>query len=132
MPVSGRRPRSFGGTCKHPRPTRSSRNSDSLFYPRRPAIMETADSRIIWFTLGVSLLATLLILPPGIAIAWLLARKNWPGKSLLETLVMLPLVLPPVATGLILLKLFGRRGPLGAFLEKNLDLEIVFTWRGVL
>ena len=94
--------------------------------------METADSRIIWFTLGVSLLATLLILPPGVAIAWLLARKNWPGKSLLETLVMLPLVLPPVATGLILLKLFGRRGPLGAFLEKNLDLEIVFTWRGVL
>jgi molybdate transport system permease protein len=94
--------------------------------------MDTADSRIIWFTLGASVLATLLILPPGILIAWLLARKQWPGKALLETVVMLPLVLPPVATGLILLKLFGRRGAIGSFLEKRLNLEIVFTSRGVL
>jgi molybdate transport system permease protein len=94
--------------------------------------MDTADSRIIWFTLGVSVLATLLILPPGVLIAWLLARKQWPGKALLETVVMLPLVLPPVATGLILLKLFGRRGAIGSFLEKRLSLEVVFTWRGVL
>ena len=94
--------------------------------------MDTADSRIIWFTLGASVLATLLILPPGILIAWLLARKQWPGKALLETVVMLPLVLPPVATGLILLKLFGRRGAIGSFLEKRLNVEIVFTSRGVL
>src|SRR5437868_14171498 len=94
--------------------------------------MDTAESRIIWFTLGVSVLATLLILPPGVVIAWLLARKQWPGKAVIETLMMLPLVLPPVATGLILLKLFGRRGPLGGFLEKHFDLEIVFTWRAVL
>ena len=65
--------------------------------------METADWRTIWFTLGVSLLATLVILPPGVALAWMLARKNWRGKSLVETAVLLPLVLPPVATGLILL-----------------------------
>lgn len=94
--------------------------------------METADFRIVWFTLSVSLLATVIILPPGVALAWILARKDWRGKALVETFVMLPLVLPPVATGLILLKLFGRRGPIGGFLEKHLNLEIVFTWRGVL
>ncbi len=94
--------------------------------------METVDWSIVWFTLSVSLLATLLILPPGVAVAWWLARKDWPGKSVLETAIMLPLVLPPVATGLILLKLLGRRGWIGGFMEKNLGWEIVFTWRGVL
>jgi molybdate transport system permease protein len=66
------------------------------------------------------------------ALAWLLARKNWFGKSVIETLISLPLVLPPVATGLILLKLFGRRGPLGGFLENSFGVEIVFTWKAVL
>lgn len=94
--------------------------------------METADLRIVWFTLGVALLATAVILPPGVALAWLLARKEWRGKTLVETVVMLPLVLPPVATGLILLKAFGRRGALGGFLERHFNLEVVFTWRGVL
>src|SRR6185369_15058246 len=94
--------------------------------------MTAADWQVVWFTAWVSALSALLILPPGLALAWLLARRDWPGKAIVETLVSLPLVIPPVATGLILLKLFGRRGPLGAFLEKNLDLEIVFTWRGVL
>ena len=83
------------------------------------------------FTLGVALLGTLLILPGGVALGWLLARRRWPGKALVETLVALPLVIPPVATGLILLKLFGRRGPLGIFLERTLGLEIVFTWKAV-
>lgn len=87
--------------------------------------------RITSFTLGVSALGTLLILPPGVALAWLLARRTWPGKSFVETLVALPLVIPPVATGLILLKLFGRRGPLGHFFENTLGIEIVFTWRAV-
>jgi molybdate transport system permease protein len=94
--------------------------------------METAEFRIVWFTLGVSLLATAVILPPGVLLAWLLARREWRGKAFVETMVMLPLVLPPVATGLILLKLFGRRGAMGGFLEKYFNLEIVFTWRGVL
>jgi molybdate transport system permease protein len=94
--------------------------------------METADFHIVFFTLGVSLLATAIILPPGVALSWALARKEWRGKALVETLVMLPLVLPPVATGLLLLKLFGRRGAVGGFLEKHFNLEIVFTWRGVL
>ena len=83
------------------------------------------------FTLGVALLGTLLILPGGVALGWLLARRRWPGKALVETLVALPLVIPPVATGLILLKLFGRRGPLGVFLERTFGVEIVFTWKAV-
>ena len=83
------------------------------------------------FTLGVALLSTVLIVPPGVALAWLLARRNWPGKALVETVVALPLVIPPVATGLILLKLFGRRGPLGHFFENTLGIEIVFTWKAV-
>jgi len=87
---------------------------------------------VVWFTIGVSALATVCILPPGIFLAWLLARKSWPGKAFVETIVALPLVLPPVATGLILLKLLGRRGALGSFLENSVGLEIVFTWKAVL
>lgn len=83
------------------------------------------------FTLGVALLSTLLILPPGVALGWLLARRRWPGKAMVETLVALPLVIPPVATGLILLKLFGRHGLFGRWCENVLGLEIVFTWRAV-
>jgi molybdate transport system permease protein len=86
---------------------------------------------ITWFTLWASALSLLLILPPGLALAWLLARKEWPGKTFVETLVTLPLVVPPVATGLVLLQLFGRRGLLGAWIEGVLGVEIVFTWRAV-
>src|SRR5689334_20517230 len=87
--------------------------------------------QITTFTLGVAALSTLAILPFGVALAWLLARRDWMGKSVVETLVALPLVIPPVATGLLLLKLLGRRGPLGSFLEDTLGIEVVFTWRGV-
>lgn len=86
---------------------------------------------ITFFTLWVAALGTVCIVPPGLALGWLLARRRWPGKSLVETLVALPLVIPPVATGLILLKLFGRRGPLGRFSEGVLGIEIVFTWKAV-
>ena len=65
------------------------------------------------------------------ALAWLLARKEWPGKSLVETIVALPLVMPPVATGLILLNLLGRHGPLGQLAQKLFGTEIVFTWKAV-
>ncbi|WP_404422268.1 molybdate ABC transporter permease subunit [Nibricoccus sp. IMCC34717] len=87
---------------------------------------------ITCFTLAIALLATLLILPPGVALAWVLARKTWPGKSVVETLVAMPLVIPPVATGLLLLKLFGRNGPIGKWLDGALGIEIVFTWKAVL
>ncbi len=87
--------------------------------------------QITLFSLVVALASTLFILPPAILVAWLLARKNWAGKTLLETVVMLPLVLPPVATGLILLKIFGRRSPVGAWLYER-GVEVVFNWKGVL
>lgn len=93
--------------------------------------MTAEEWQIIRFTLGVSVLSTLMILPFGTALAWLLARPKWPGKTLVETLVALPLVMPPVATGLILLKLLGRRGAIGSFVEKTFGIEIVFTWRAV-
>jgi molybdate transport system permease protein len=93
--------------------------------------MEHDNWQIIYFTLGVSILSTVSILPVGVLLAWLLARPRWMGKSLVETIVALPLVLPPVATGLILLELFGRRGAFGGFLEKRLGIDIVFTWRAV-
>jgi molybdate transport system permease protein len=87
--------------------------------------------QITIFSLGVGLASTLLILPFGVALAWLFARKEWPFKSVLETIVLLPLVMPPVSTGLILLKIFGRRGPLGHWLYER-GIEIVFNWKGVL
>ena len=94
--------------------------------------MTPEDWQIVWFTAWVSALSTLVILPFGLALAWALARRDWPGKSIVETLVTLPLVMPPVATGLILLKLFGRRGAFGGFLHDRLDLNVIFTWRAVL
>ena len=87
--------------------------------------------QITLFSISVGLASTLLILPFGIALAWLFARKQWPLKSVVETVVLLPLVMPPVSTGLILLKIFGRRSPLGQWLYER-GIEIVFNWKGVL
>lgn len=78
------------------------------------------------FTTAAALAATALMLIPGVAIAWVLARRSFPGKSLVETVVSLPLVMPPVATGLLLLWLFSRRGPIGGLLAR-IGIEIVFT-----
>ncbi|HXF75138.1 MAG TPA: molybdate ABC transporter permease subunit [Methylomirabilota bacterium] len=86
---------------------------------------------ITLFSLAVGLASTVLILPFGIALAWLFARKDWPLKSVVETIVLLPLVMPPVSTGLILLKIFGRRSPVGGWLYDR-GIEIVFNWKGVL
>ena len=93
--------------------------------------MTPEEWQIVGLTVRTAGLATLLILPPGLLLAWLLARKSWRGKSLVETLVALPLVMPPVATGLILLKAVGRRGPIGSFLHETLGIDVVFTWRAV-
>lgn len=75
--------------------------------------------------------ATALILVPGILLAWALSRPGWRGRSLVETLALLPLVLPPTAVGLALLLLFGRVGPIGRILWERFGVEIAFTWRGV-
>ena len=85
---------------------------------------------VLLFTIEMAALATLAILLPGLGVAWLLARYRWRGKSIVETLVALPLVMPPVATGLILLELFGRRGPIGRWLHA-IGIDVVFTWRAV-
>ncbi|MGV3772594.1 MAG: molybdate ABC transporter permease subunit [Verrucomicrobiales bacterium] len=90
-----------------------------------------AEWQIVWFTFWVAALSVLLLLPLGLLMGWLLARHNWPGKSLVETVVTLPLIMPPVATGLILLELFSGSGPLGRWMQK-IGWEVVFTWRAVL
>ncbi|HZA53373.1 MAG TPA: molybdate ABC transporter permease subunit [Candidatus Udaeobacter sp.] len=87
--------------------------------------------QITLFSVAVGLASTLFILPFGIAVSWLFARKEWPLKSIVETIVLLPLVMPPVSTGLILLKIFGRRSPVGEWLYDH-GVEIVFNWKGVL
>ncbi len=87
--------------------------------------------QVAWFTAWVAAAGTLLILPPGVALGWLLARREWRGKALVETVVALPLVMPPVATGLILLRLLGRRGLVGRWFEAAFGTGIVFTWRAV-
>lgn len=94
--------------------------------------MTAVEWQIVGFTVWVAALSTVTILPFGLALAWVLARGNWPGKSLVETLVTLPLVMPPVAVGLILLEIFGRRGAIGGLLHDRLNLDIIFTWRAVL
>ncbi|MFP6726499.1 MAG: molybdate ABC transporter permease subunit [Alphaproteobacteria bacterium] len=81
-------------------------------------------------SLKVSVWAVACILLPGIAIAWLLARRDFPGKALLDGFVHLPLVLPPVALGYVLLVMFGRNGPLGALLYDWLGVNLIFSWRG--
>jgi molybdate transport system permease protein len=82
------------------------------------------------FTVMMALLATALVLPPAIAVGWVLARRDFRGKTLLETIVSLPLVLPPVASGLMLLWLFGRRSPVGQLLD-TLGIQVIFTWKAV-
>ena len=69
-------------------------------------------------------------LPFGVLVAWVLARRSFPGKILLDGLVHLPLVVPPVVVGFILLVLFGRRGPIGGWLYDTLGITIIFTWQG--
>lgn len=89
------------------------------------------DFQIVLFTLKIATLSTLVILPPGVALGLALARYQGPGKGALETLLSLPLVLPPTAVGLVLLELLARRGVLGSQLAAH-GIEIVFTWKAVL
>jgi len=93
--------------------------------------MSAADWQITGFSLQMALASLLLVVPAGLALAWWLARFHWRGKALVETFVTLPLVLPPVVTGLLLLQLFGRRGPVGSWLHTTFGFEVVFTWRAV-
>ena len=93
-------------------------------------MLSAEDLRIVDFTLRMAALATILVLPPGIAAAWGLARWRGPGRGAVETLLALPLVLPPTAVGLLLLELLARNRPLGAWLDAR-GVEVVFTWKAV-
>jgi molybdate transport system permease protein len=81
-------------------------------------------------SLRIAIVATACALPFGIAMGWLLARKDFWGKTLLDGIVYLPLVLPPVVTGYLLLISFGRRGPIGAFLADYFGVVFSFRWTG--
>lgn len=85
---------------------------------------------IIQLTVLVALAATLVMLPPGVALAWWLARSRSRLTAIVETLVTLPLVLPPVATGYLLLRLLGRRGLLGGVIDR-IGIDVIFTWRAL-
>ena len=84
----------------------------------------------IMLSLRVAGWAVLISLPLGIAVAWLLARHRFPGWALVNGLVHLPLVLPPVVVGFVLLLLLGRQGPLGAWLDDWFGITLAFTWQG--
>jgi molybdate transport system permease protein len=89
-----------------------------------------AETEILWLSLKVAFWAVFASLPVALALAMLLARADFPGKTLLDGLVNLPLVLPPVVVGYLLLVLFGRNGPLGGFLEAHLGIVFAFRWTG--
>lgn len=94
-------------------------------------IAGTEFSAYLWsttaLTLRVALIGTLVIAPLGISLGYVLARRQFRGKSVVQTLVALPMVLPPVAVGLVLLLLLGRTGPIGGLLH-DWGVELVFTW----
>ena len=92
--------------------------------------MSISDWFPIYLTLKVSLTATFLTVLIGLGIAWVLAKKQFWGKTLLDALLMQPLVIPPTVLGYYLLVTFGRGAWLGRFLEQNLGLTLIFTWRG--
>jgi molybdate transport system permease protein len=83
---------------------------------------------VIALTVRVALVSTVLTLPFAVWIGWVLARKKFPAKSLVESLISIPLVAPPVVTGFILLFLFGRNGVIGSFLYKEMGIDIAFNF----
>ncbi len=92
--------------------------------------ISSAEWTAVLLSLKVGMVATLVATPFGIAIAWLLARYDFWGKSALDALIYLPLVLPPVVTGYLLLLTFGRRGLVGGWLADYLGIVFSFRWTG--
>ena len=95
------------------------------------SMLAAGDVEMVLFTIQIALLGTALNLVPGTAAALFLARYRGPGKEAIETVLSLPLVLPPTAVGILLLRALARRGLLGTLLG-DLGIEIVFTWKAVL
>jgi len=92
--------------------------------------LSAGEAQALWLSLKTGLVGTAFSLPIGIAIAWILARTNFRGKLLLDGLVHMPLVLPPVVTGYVLLILFGNNGVLGHWLNEHLGFSFAFNWKG--
>jgi molybdate transport system permease protein len=92
--------------------------------------LSPADWTAVELTIRISIVATLCALPFGLGFGWLLARRQFWGKSVLDGLVHLPLVMPPVVTGYLLLISFGRKGPIGALLYEYLGIVFSFRWTG--
>ena len=92
--------------------------------------LSAAEWTAVMLSLKVSLWCTACLCVPGVAVGWLLARREFPGKALLDSLVHLPLVLPPVVPGYLLLLLLGSRGPLGRWLDASFGIRLAFTWQG--
>jgi molybdate transport system permease protein len=92
--------------------------------------MTPSELDILWLSTQVGICCVVLSLPFAMVLGWLLARFDFPGKSLVDGLCHLPLVLPPVVTGYVLLTVFGRRGPVGSILESTLGIHLAFDWKG--
>jgi molybdate transport system permease protein len=92
--------------------------------------LSPAETEALLLSLKVAFWSAAASLPVGVALAWLLSRYDFPGKSALDAFVHLPLVLPPVVVGYFLLVLLGRRGPLGAFLDEHFGIVFAFRWTG--
>ena len=92
--------------------------------------LSPAETGALLLSLKVAFWSVLASLPVAVALAWVLSRLSFPGKSLFDAVVHLPLVLPPVVVGYFLLLAFGRRGPVGAFLEEYLGITFIFRWTG--
>lgn len=86
-----------------------------------------AEVTALFLSIKVALLSLIVMFPPGLLVGWLLAKRDFPGKTFLNTLVMLPLVLPPVVSGYLLLILLGKNGPIGSLLFNIFNIEIIFT-----
>ena len=84
--------------------------------------------QVVGLTLQVALVATALNLPIALCVSWLIVKRRIPGRLLMDVLVSLPLAVPPVVVGYLLLLLLGNNGPVGAILSRYLGLEVVFTW----
>ncbi|PTB87374.1 molybdate ABC transporter permease subunit [Pseudidiomarina aestuarii] len=93
-------------------------------------LLTPAEAQALWLSLKIGFAGALLSLPFGLLVAWLLSRKNFPGKFALDLIVHLPLVMPPVVTGYLLLLTFGTRGFLGEWMQETLGLTIAFNWKG--
>jgi molybdate transport system permease protein len=92
--------------------------------------LSPAETQALLLSLKVAFWSVAASLPVAVALAWLLARTSFPGKSLLDAVVHLPLVLPPVVVGYFLLVLLGRRGLIGGVLEEHLGIVFAFRWTG--